>query len=134
MLSAESCRSVRVPLLLHPYFATGVMVASLFLVNGALERLELPPAARLALGMAPVAASAYLVWTMARWIRGMDELQRKIMAEALSLAYTLALLLAAALNQVHRAGFRVPLGWEDGVAILVALYACCYALTNRRYQ
>lgn len=134
MLSAEGCRSVRVPLLLHPYFAMGVMLASLFGVNALLEWLELPPAARLALGMVPVAASAYLVWTMARWTRGMDELQRKIMAEALSLAYTLALLLAAALSQVHRAGFRVPLGWEDGVPILVALYAGCYALATRRYQ
>lgn len=120
----------------HPYVAAGVMVLCVIASSQALEmwRARMPVAGRLAFGLLPMASAAYLIWTMARWIRDLDELQRKIQAEALSLAYTLAILLAVAFNYLHKAGFRLPLGWEDGMGILVALYGVCSAVVSRRYR
>ena len=116
----------------HPYVAAAGMVACVVASSWALEawRERMPVAGRLAFGLLPMASAAYLIWTMARWIRDLDELQRKIQAEALSLAYTLAILLAVAFNYLHKAGFRLPLGWEDGMGMLVVLYASCSAIVN----
>ncbi|HEX2202529.1 MAG TPA: hypothetical protein VHG91_04505 [Longimicrobium sp.] len=123
------------PLLLHPYFATALMLAAAMATSALLEGMrEAPVGARAAVALVPVLPAAYLVWTMARYIRGLDELQRKIQADSLALAYTAAILLAVALNYLGKAGVRLPLGWEDGWGLLVMLYAAAHALTLRRYR
>jgi hypothetical protein len=101
---------------------------------GVVRALQPSVAARLGLGLLPVAAALYLIWTMMRWVRTLDELQQKIQAESLALAYTGTILIAIALNFLHKAGFRLPLGWEDGLPILAVLYALSTVYTQRRYQ
>ena len=118
----------------HPYFAMALMVGAMFVSVGAVRALEPPAAARLVLGLLPVGAAAYLLWTMVRWVRTLDELQQKIQAESLALAYTGTILIAIALNFLHKAGFRLPLGWEDGLPILAVLYTVSTLYTQRRYQ
>jgi len=118
----------------HPCFAMALMIGAMFVSVGAVRALRPPAAARLALGLLPVAAAAYVIWTMVRWVRTLDELQRKIQAESLALAYTAAILIAVALNFLDKAGFRLPLGWEDGLPILAVLYTASTLYTHRRYQ
>jgi hypothetical protein len=118
----------------HPYFAMVLMIGAMFVSVGAVRALQPPAAARLALGLLPVAAALYLIWTMVRWVRTLDELQQKIQAESLALAYTGTILVAIALNFLHKAGFRLPLGWEDGLPILAVLYTLSTLYTQRRYQ
>ncbi len=118
----------------HPYFAMVLMIGAMFVSVGAVRALRPPTAARLGLGLLPVAAAVYLIWAMTRWVRTLDELQRKIQAESLALAYTGSILIAIALNFLHKAGFRLPLGWEDGLPILAVLYALSTVYTHRRYQ
>jgi len=123
-----------IPWYLHPYFATALLIAGMFAARAGLDALEPGTAGRLAFGLLPVLPAMFLIWSMARWIRGLDELQRKIQTDALALAYPMAILVAVTLNFLHKAGFDPPLGWEDGWAILVFLYAAATAVTARRYQ
>ena len=135
MSFVDGCAApARTPWWRHPYFAAALMIAGMFAADAGLEAFELSTAGRLAFGLLPVVPSAYLIWAMARWIRSLDELQRKIQMDALALAYTIAILVAVTLNFLHKAGFHPPLGWEDGWAILVFLYAGASAITARRYQ
>jgi hypothetical protein len=122
------------PLRVHPYFAAALLIAAMLVSDAVLDRADPPFAARLALGLLPAAAAAYLVWTMVRYVRGLDELQRKIQAEALALAYTLVIVAAVAASHLHKAGVALPLEWEDGWGLLVFLYAVSYAVMARRYQ
>jgi ABC-type polysaccharide/polyol phosphate export permease len=118
----------------HPYFAMVLLIGAMFVSVGMVRALQPSAAARLVLGLLPVAAASYLIWTMMRWVRTLDELQQKIQAESLALAYTGTILIAIALNFLHKAGFRLPLGWEDGLPILAVLYALSTVYTQRRYQ
>ncbi|HEX5725715.1 MAG TPA: hypothetical protein VFX98_09645 [Longimicrobiaceae bacterium] len=137
MVSSAPCGPAdndRARLMTHPYLATGALAACVLLTSLALEALTLPPAGRIAVGLVPVLAAAYVVRVMARWVRGLDELERKIVAESLALAYGAAILLAVGANYLDKIDIRVPLGWEDGWMILMFLYLAAYALTSRRYQ
>ena len=134
MATFEALHGKRTPASRHPYLAGAAAVLAMFASRWLGEALELDAAGRLAVGLLPVPAFAWLIWTMSRWAHGLDELQQKIAAEALAIAYGIALLLAATLNSLAKAGVRVPLGWEDGMPILVILYLACFFTVSRRYQ
>lgn len=136
MLPSTPCESSdpeRARLLMHPYFAVAALGACALLTTLASRALALPRAGRLALGLVPVLAAAYVIRVMARWVRRLDELERRIVAESLALAYSGAMLLAVACNYLNKSGVRLPLGWEDGWMILMFLYVLAYTFTSRRY-
>jgi len=134
MRLGEMCAGERPALWRHPYFAMVLMIAAMAGAVAVVRALEPSRGARLGLGVLPVAAAAYLLWTMVRWVRTMDELQRKIQAESLALAYSGAILVVIALSYLHKAGFHLPLGWEDALPALAALYALSTLYTTARYQ
>jgi hypothetical protein len=84
--------------------------------------------------------SLIYVRAIARWIRGMDELQRRMQLEACLFATTGTVFIATALSLL--AGFGLfqstriahGLGWEGTFAVVVLLYILGNIVVNRRYR
>ena len=90
--------------------------------------------------LAPLLPSLLYVRSLARWISGMDELQRRIQLEACLFATTLMVLVATALSLLGGLdllqGTRLQrgLGWEGTFAATVAFYILGNVIFNRRYR
>lgn len=119
----------------------GVAVLVSFVVRWQLpHHPEWPPALRAALALAPLIPSVLWARSIARWMRGLDELQRRIQQEAWFFGAIGTVFLTTAVNLLETAGVlhlgRFPhgLGWEGAFAMLFFLYALGGAISNRRYQ
>jgi len=95
---------------------------------------------RALVALAPLLPSLLYVRSIARWIRGMDELQRRIQLEACLFATTGTIFVATALNLLSTAGVlrgtRVEdgLGWEGMFALVIAFFVLGNFVINRRYR
>jgi putative transcriptional regulator len=81
MSDASFCK-VAVPWYVHPYFAAVLSGGGAVLSSLILKRMEPTGAVRVAVGLMAVPPSAFLVWTFIHWIRGLDELQHRIVFQA----------------------------------------------------
>jgi hypothetical protein len=104
---------------------------------------EWHPAARTLIALAPILPA--LLWgrVFARWIRGMDELHRRITVEACLFATTATLFLFTALHPLGKAGLLEALAHQVGLDLrtwwgtswlLVCFYLVGTRILNRRYQ
>ena len=90
--------------------------------------------------LSPLLPSLLYVRSIARWIGGMDELQRRIQLEACLFATTGTIFVATALSLLEGYGvlestrLQHGLGWEGTFAAIVALYILGNTLFNRRYR
>lgn len=90
--------------------------------------------------LSPLLPSLLYVRSIARWIGGMDELQRRIQLEACLFATTgtvfigTAFSLLGGLDPLHSTRLQHGLGWEGTFAAIVLLYVLANAIINRRYQ
>lgn len=95
---------------------------------------------RTAVALAPIVPSLLWAQSIARWMRNLDELQRRIQSEAWFFAAVGTVLAITALNLVESAGIlrlgKIPhgLGWEGAFAMMFFLYGVGCAISNRRYQ
>jgi hypothetical protein len=90
--------------------------------------------------LSPLLPSLMYVRSIARWIRGMDELQGRIQLEACLFATTGTVFIATAVSLL--AGFGLlqstrlqhGLGWEGTFAVVVLLYILGNIVADRRYR
>ena len=133
MSDVSMCR-VPVPWYVHPYFAallsgSGAIVSSLIL-----KHMEPAGVLRVAVGLLAVPPSAFLVWTFVRWIRGLDELEHRIVFQAVSFAFVAAIVGMIGMEGLQRAGLLTGVGWESAWEGMVFLYAIGYVWARRRYR
>ena len=94
---------------------------------------------RAGIALSPLLPSLYYVWSVTRWIRGMDELQRRIQLEACLFATVGTIFVATAVSLLQANGISLPrlqngLGWEGTFASIIFLYILGSLVANRRYQ
>jgi len=94
---------------------------------------------RAAIAVLPLLPSLLYVRSIARWIRGMDELQQRIQLGACLFATTGTIFIVLAYNLLVAQGIylaRLPHGldWEDTFASVILLYIFGNFIINRRYR
>jgi hypothetical protein len=133
MSDASFCK-VAVPWYVHPYFAAVLSGGGAVLSSLILKRMEPTGAVRVAVGLMAVPPSAFLVWTFIHWIRGLDELQHRIVFQAVSFAFVTAILVMIGMEGLEKAGVLHGVGWESAWEGMVFLYAAGYLWAQRRYR
>jgi len=92
------------------------------------------------IALTPLVPSLLYVQSIARWISGMDELQRRIQLEACLFATTATVFVVTALSLLHGTGvlqsvrLQNGLGWEGTFAAIIGFYVLGNMLVNRRYR
>jgi hypothetical protein len=129
----ESRSRVPVPWYLHPYFAAVLAAGAVLVSTFILTRLDPAGPLRVVAALLAVPPSAFMVWTFVRWIRGLDELEHRIISQAVSFAFVAATLGMIALQGLDRAGVLTGVSWETGWAGMVFLYVAGYLWARRRY-
>jgi hypothetical protein len=76
---------------------------------------------------------------LSHWLRGRDELQRRIQLEAVLFAALGAVFVTAALSMLSGYDIRLPrlgngLGWEGTFALVLGSYFVANFILNRRYR
>ena len=95
---------------------------------------------QLVVALTPILPSLLYLRSIARWIGGMDELQRRIQLESCLFATTATVFLRASLDLVGGTGTLQPLslqhglGWEGTFAAIIAFYILGNMIFNRRYR
>jgi hypothetical protein len=89
--------------------------------------------------LAPLLPTLFYVRSTARWIGGMDELQRSIQLGACLFATTGTVLVTTGLSLLEGRGillwrFQHGLGWEGTFALVILLYVIGSVIINRRYR
>jgi hypothetical protein len=133
-MSDGSICKISVPWYVHPYFAAMLTAAGIILSSLILKHLEPHGALRVAVGLLPVPPSAFLVWTFVRWIRGLDELEHRIVFEAVSFAFVTAMVAMMGLEGLEKAGVLPHVAWESAWEGMVLLYAIGNVWARRRYR
>lgn len=121
------------PWLLHPYFAALVSIIGALASTRILAGITLSPTWRLAVVGLAVGPSVFLMYAMYRWVGRMDEMQRRIHAEALALAFTGAMLAGLTLEFLQKAGFAAGVGWSRAWEGMGILYVISLLFVCRRY-
>jgi hypothetical protein len=130
----DACDAPPIPWYVHPYFAAALSAGGAILSSLILKRLEPTGALRVAAGLLAVPPSAFLVWTFVRWIRGLDELEHRIVALAVAFAFVTAILAMIGMEGLEKAGVLTGVGWESAWEGMVFLYAIGYVWARRRYR
>jgi hypothetical protein len=133
MSDVSPCK-VSAPWYVHPYFAALLSAGAVILSALILKRMEPAGALRVAVGLLAVPPSAFLVWTFVRWIRGLDELEHRIVFQAVSFAFVAAIVGMIGMEGLQRAGLLLGVGWESAWEGMVFLYAIGYLWARRRYR
>lgn len=124
----------RMPWYLHPYFAAFLSGTAAIVSSLILKRADPRGAARVAAALLAVPPTAFLVWTFARWIRGLDEMQHRIVFEAVAVAFVLSIVGAVAMEGLQNAGIATGFHWEHAWEGMVFFYAAAYTWTAWRYR
>jgi hypothetical protein len=127
--------SVRDSLRLNAW--AGVAVAAAFVSRLLLrESAGLTGAARLAVALLPLLPGLLYVRALWRWMRDLDELQRRLQLEAVGFAALAMLLVALTADLLRLGGFlpRLTFGWEGYFAGTFLLYALGLTRANRRFR
>ena len=85
------------------------------------------------LTLLPLLPMLLFIFALVRTILHMDELQRRISIESMSVAFVLTLALALIFVGLERAGFYRP-DWSELGTYMLFLWACAYIFCVRRYQ
>lgn len=133
MSNAPLC-DVRVPWYVHPYFAALLSACGVILSSLILKRTDTGGAVRVGVALIAVPPSVFLVWTFVRWIRQLDEMEHRIVFQAVSFAFVTAILAMIGLEGLQKAGLLGGFGWESAWEGMVFLYAAGYAWARRRYR
>ena len=97
------------------------------------ERVPAGSPWRLIAAMLPLAPAALLIWSYLRMIRRSDELQRRIVYEALGFAYAITLS-AAVVGALAEGAGAARLSWLWIAAVLVFSWTIGLVLASRRYR
>lgn len=95
---------------------------------------------RTGLALSPLLPSFFYARSVARWIRGMDEMQRRIQLEACLFATVGTIFVVTGMDLLHSNGIHLspPLqngpGWEGTFALVVLFFIAGNLVINRRYR
>ena len=94
---------------------------------------------RAVMALSPLLPSLLYVRSITKWIRGMDELQRRIQLEACLFATVGTIFITTAFDLLKAEGVYLPrlqagLGWEGTFALVVFFYFLGNVVINRRYR
>ena len=110
--------------------AAAVMIGAARIAHG----FPLGSAARIGLALVQGAASAFVIVSIARGIRRLDELQQKIQLEALAFAFASTGVLASGYGFLQNAGLP-DIDWGTLVwPAMVGLWATGVLIASRRYR
>ncbi|RMH30369.1 MAG: hypothetical protein D6693_00465 [Planctomycetota bacterium] len=112
--------------------AAGLTVAA---SSWALEHVEMPGWGRVLVAVGPAPVYGVLVWAMVRGVRLMDELQRRMMLEALAFGFAGGWVAAVVYEQLAEADVGLPhltVHWT--LFLFVILWVGGYAAAARRYR
>jgi hypothetical protein len=112
------------------------------------QHRDWPLALRAVIGLIPLMASLLYVRSTARWVRGMDELHRRIALEAFLFATVTYLFLTAAWFFLNREGIWDAVAQTTGlhlermpfsnctliICLTYVFFGVGYSIFNRRYQ
>ena len=114
----------------------GCLAAASLIGCSLIERRMAPgPSVRVLLALVPMIPVAFMGWAMVVAIRGLDELQRRIVLEAIFGAFLAGAFLTLLYGQLQHARVGFPeLNWAFVWAALIAPCAVAYLLAARRYQ
>ena len=112
-----------------------MFVAAYFGARAGIEVLPQGSAGALAVALVPVPAFAWLIHSIVRGIRALDELERRIQLEALAFAFPVALLVVFTAGLLHLAGFPGEGDWDPPRLLPLVLlpYWVGLVLARRRY-
>ncbi len=113
-----------------------VFVLSYFAARAGLEMEGISSAVRVGFALLPVLPFTFLLLAIAKGIRSLDELERRIQLEALAFAFPLTLILLLVLGLLELA-IKLPpedLSYRHVWAMLPVLYFLGLTLAKRRYQ
>ena len=133
-MSATDHGTTPMPWYLHPYFAAMLTATLLVLSSFVLKRMAPQGGIRVAASLMVVPPTTFLVWTFVRWIRGLDELEHRIVFEAVAIAFALSFLLAVAMEGLQNGGIVTKFEWEHAWEGMAVLYVAAYAWAQRRYR
>ena len=95
---------------------------------------------RAGLALSPLIPTLLYVRALGRWMRGLDEMQRRIQLETALVATTGGVFVAIGLDLLGAAGvaegigLRHGLGWEGMFAVVIVFAIVGNAIVNRRYR
>ena len=113
--------------------ATLAIYAVALIVSLLVLRAGPVPPLRYLVALLPVLPVAYGVWAYARFLRGIDELQRRIQLDGLAFSVAGTGLLTVTWGFLELAGLpRLPVLWV--FPILIWLWGIGAAIASRRYQ
>lgn len=97
-----------------------------------------PVSLRTAVAVAPLVAGLLWVWTVSKWVRGMDELHRRTTVAACLFAAVATLFVVTALHLLSIAGVLASKFQPSAGFVIIWLIVCFYilgqAIFNRRYK
>lgn len=105
-----------------------VLILSITLLNRYPDSLW-----RVPLALAPVIPSLFGLRAFLRFLRRMDELQRRIQFEAIGFSFGVTLVVAGAAGFLENAGLP-RLSWIYVVPLMIWLWGIGLALATRRYR
>ena len=132
-MSEVSACKVSAPWYVHPYFAALLLAGAVILSSLILKHLEPTGALRVAVALMGVPPSAFMVWTFVRWIRGLDELEHRIVFHAVSFAFVVAIVAIIGLEGLEKAQVLPRVGWDTAWVGMMFLYSAGYVWARRRY-
>ena len=100
----------------------------------ALARLSLSPAARIAVALTPLTGNIALLVLMLRWIRKLDEFQKRVHFEAVVFAFLTTGLAVFVYGYLQKAGAVGPLNVGFVWGFMLTFYAAGYAFAIRHYR
>src|SRR5262245_19669838 len=111
-----------------------VLILSVIVVSWLLKSLELGPAIRLALVLAPVTAWVFTLIAYFRLIQRLDELQKRVHLEALAFAFSALAVAMIACEYLRKAGFISALKPDYVLMMMMILWPIGFVIAWRRYQ
>lgn len=109
--------------------------ASLIVSAAVLRRTDYPPAGRLAIALVPAPMLAALMWQMLACVRRLDELQRRMLFEAIAFGVASGWVLMFLYNLIYNADIGLPKLDADWALFVFMMLAWGGSwLSNRRYH
>jgi len=99
-----------------------------------LRHTTLPMLVRLLVAALPAPLFLWFIMTELSWVRSLDEFHRRVILEALAIAFPVAILLAVTVDALQKGGFVA--GWTVGDVwpFMALLFVPALFYTQRRYD
>lgn len=114
--------------------AMAILLASVFIITWLLETQQLSAPVRLALALVPVSAWTICLVLELRFLRQLDELQRRILLETLAIAFPSLAVAIIGCEYLRKAGFISSLKPDHVLIMMVILFLVGYVIARRRYR